>query len=150
MKTLIQIFTLLLLGCASQPSQVSNSLPSGVYYPDVKRSMAWMLENRYSGKVGAEAEDIARKLREALYEGELLRHSWENGQLEAGVGDWNQPYSREWEEIGPGLFRSIKPADESNTELITLLKITSEDTYFIEITVNGVLTREYWVRKHDS
>ena len=118
---------------------------NGDFVPDQAKSIAWMKENRYPG---AEGEGKLERYKKAAYSGTPVIHRWAEGKLEVLISDdWKEPYTREWIEVSPASYKSVKPKDKTNTEQVTMIQIANPDNYYLEITVNERTTREYFTRK---
>lgn len=117
----------------------------GDFVPDIAKSIAWMIEVAHPAVVG---EGNIERNKKAAYSDDPLIHHWVDGRLEVEItADWRMPYTGEWIELSPKSFKSIQPKDKNNTELITTITIQNADNYYLEITVNGRITREYFTPK---
>jgi len=143
----MKTFLITLIAVVASVSQVLSEPVklNGDFVPDEAKSIAWMVEAKHPAVVG---EGKLERYKKAAYSGTPITHRWKEGKLEVLISDdWREPYTREWTKVSPTSYKSVKPKDETNTELVTIIEITDPKNYYLEITVNERTTREYFTRK---
>jgi len=123
----------------------------GDFSPDIEKSLKWMVDKKHpvllvDGKIDM---DKVKQYREAVSSGDPLIHMWRNGKMRIQVTrDWIQNDTSRWMKIDKWNYKTVKPANKSNTEFKTTLTILDKNNYYIEITANHRVTREYFTRNH--
>ena len=142
----MKTFLITLISVIASVSQASSEPVklNGDFVPDQAKSIAWMKEAKHPA---VEGKGKLERYKRAAYSTPPLIHRWAEGKLEVLISDdWKEPYTREWIKLSPKIYRSIKPKDKLNTELVTTITIVDADNYFVDIAVNGRVTREHFVR----
>ena len=126
-------------------SVAADAVPlSGSFIPEVDKTIQWMVEAKRPALSGDEAPE---RYKEIAYSGAPLIHHWNDGKLTVELTKkWTEPIKLKWEKISDSTFKSVAPWDDNNTELIRVIEIGDKNNYYIEITVNGRVTREYFTR----
>ena len=102
---------------------------NGDFVLDQAKSITWMKENRYTG---IEGEGKLERYKKAAYSGTPLIHRWAKGRLKVLISeDWKVPYTREWIEMSPTSYKSVKPKDKLDTETVAIIEIVDPDNYYI-------------------
>ena len=143
MKRLLKFIALL---TALNNLTLADGVPlEGKFASQIEKTLQWMIENKHPAIKQPGDED---RLREAMGAPKNpLIHQWTDGHLTAIVTkDFSETYKWDCKEVSATTFRCSKPADKSNTEMVRTITITSPDTYYLETTVNGIRTREYFRR----
>ncbi len=146
MRILLQVLAAPLL----LPFLLGTELPTlnGVFVPDVDLTMNWMEKANHPAVQG---ENGVQRFREAAYSSNPLIHQWNKGKLTILISeDWSQPTSYNWVQLDKATWQFVIPPDESNTKTIHVLKILSNDLYFLDLTVNDRVTREYFRRRKNN
>jgi hypothetical protein len=142
MKAYITLVALILAGCTGD---TEHPHLDGEFIPDVEPTIEWLINANHPIIQG---EGGVARYREGAYSEDPLLHRWNNGNLVVKITkDWEQSWSRSWKKIDAHTYQTVIPANGLNTEVTNIFTITGEDTYYVEIRVNGCTTREYYTRK---
>ncbi|MEO1855948.1 MAG: hypothetical protein ABGY95_01105, partial [Rubritalea sp.] len=144
---MLRILTVSILFMYSTLSVLADKVPlSGVFESDIERSVKCMVDNNHPA---IKEEDDEERLKTAFgHPNNPLIHVWSADGLKVIITeDWTELLKYDWKKVADSTYQSVKPADKLNTQLIRRIKILSPDSYYLEITVNEIVTREFYKRK---